>query len=72
MFQKTGTYNWAGIFTEYDVNKDNLLDKIELKKMMEDSKFSKTPVTDAEVAFTHNVMSFFQKHLNKRVFLEWV
>ena len=29
-------------------------------------------VTDAEVAFVFNVMSFFNKYLKKSLFLEWV
>jgi hypothetical protein len=29
-------------------------------------------VTESEVSFCFNVMSFFQKHLRKQTFLEWV
>lgn len=57
LIEKTGTYNWASLFTLYDTNKDNLFDKIELKQMLKDSGFS--DVTDAEVGFTFNIMANF-------------
>lgn len=68
VLSKTG--NWASLFTMYDKNKDNLLDKLELKDLIKDCGF--TDVTDAEVGFCFNVISFFSKHINKKVFLDWV
>ena len=67
---KTGGFNWAGLFTLYDANKDNLLDKTELKQLVKDCGFAE--VTDVEVGFTFNAMSLFSKHINRRVFLDWV
>jgi len=70
--QKTGTYDWAGLFTFYDKNLDNLMDKNELRQMIVESGGSFTEATEAEVAFAFNVISFFQKYLRKETFLEWV
>jgi hypothetical protein len=41
----------------FDKNLDNLLDKNELKELLHACGFKE--ITDAEVAFTFNVMSFF-------------
>jgi Ca2+-binding EF-hand superfamily protein len=62
--------DWSGLFTLYDKNHDNLLDKNELKTLVKDTKFKE--VTDAEVSFIFNVVSMFQKFLKKSTFLEWV
>ena len=51
---------------------DNLLDKNELRQLLIDCGDKFAHVTEAEVAFTFNVMAFFQKFLRKEVFLEWV
>lgn len=70
LMQKTGGYNWASLFTQYDSNKDNLLDKTELKNLMKESGMAE--VTDAEVGFAFNIMANFKKHINKSVFLDWI
>ena len=57
--KRTGTYDWAGLFTFYDKNLDNLLDKNELRNMIVECGGSFAEVTEAEVAFAFNVMSFF-------------
>ncbi len=46
VIKKTGTYDWGSLFSLYDKNKDNLLDKNELKELV----ITCYPdVTDAEV-----------------------
>ena len=70
--EKTGNLDWAGLFSIFDHNHDNLLDKNELRAMIKECKETFAEVTEAEVAFAFNVMSFFQKFLKKTVFLEWV
>ena len=40
--------------------------------MIEDCGEPFIEVTDAEVSFAFNVMSFFQKYLKKETFIEWV
>jgi hypothetical protein len=57
--RRTGTYDWGGLYTFYDKNIDNLLDKNELREMIVDSGEPFNEVTEAEVAFAFNVMSFF-------------
>lgn len=57
VIEKTENYNWEALFNLYDKNSDALLDKIELKGMLIDSGLK--DVTDAEVGFAYNVMSFF-------------
>ena len=68
--KKTGGFFWQELFNIYDKNKDNLLDKIELKELAKDCGFNE--ITDAEIGFAFNVMSFFQKHITRAIFLEWV
>jgi Ca2+-binding EF-hand superfamily protein len=70
LVQKTGSFNWASLFTQYDTNKDNLLEKEELKILLKDAGFIE--VTDAEVAFAFNVIADFKKHINKKVFIDWI
>ncbi len=68
----TGTYDWSGLFTFYDKNVDNLLDKNELRQMIVDCGGAFSEATEAEVAFAFNVMAFFQKYLKRDTFLEWI
>jgi hypothetical protein len=70
--KRTGTYDWGSLFTFYDKNLDNLLDKNELRQMILDSGDPFSEATEAEVAFAFNVMAFFQKWLKKETFLQWV
>ena len=69
---KLGIYDYAGLFSLYDKNLDNLLDKNELRQLLIDCGDKFAHITEAEVAFTFNVMAFFQKFLRKEVFLEWI
>jgi Ca2+-binding EF-hand superfamily protein len=69
---KTGNYDWGGLYSMYDKNLDNLMDKNELREMVIACGDPFKEVTEAEVAFIFNVMSFFQKYLKKETFLEWV
>lgn len=55
--EKTGGFNWAKLFTVYDKNNNNLLEKTELKEMLIDSGLK--DATDCEAAFAFNVVSFF-------------
>lgn len=57
VIEKTENYNWEALFNSYDKNSDALLDKIELKGMLIDCGLKE--VTDAEVGFAYNVISFF-------------
>lgn len=70
--EKTGTLDWAGLFSFYDKNRDNLLDKNELKGMVSEAGQTFVAVTDAEIAFIFNVLSFFSRYLKKSLFLDWV
>ena len=57
--EKTGSYDWASLFSLFDKNKDNLLDKNELRELVLACGPKYAEVTEAEVAFIFNVMSFF-------------
>ena len=70
LIKKATNYDWLELFSVYDKNKDGLLDKIELKQMLADCGMK--DITDAEVSFAFNVMSFFQKHLSKKTFNDWI
>ncbi len=69
---KLGTYDYAGLFTMYDKNLDNLLDKNELRQLLIDCGEKFSLITEAELTFTFNIMAFFQKFLRKETFLEWI
>jgi Ca2+-binding EF-hand superfamily protein len=65
VLEKTGNpSDYAGLFSLFDQNHDNLLDKNELRDMIVAAK-KENSVTDAEVQFIFNVMSFFSKFLRK-------
>lgn len=70
--ERTGSYDWGGLFSFYDKNHDNLLDKNELRGMIVHCGPTFENATEAEVQFAFNVMSFFQKFLKKSIFVEWV
>ncbi|TNV74030.1 hypothetical protein FGO68_gene14997 [Halteria grandinella] len=70
--ERTGSYDWGGLFFFYDKNHDNLLDKNELKGMIINCGPTFAEVTEAEIQFIFNVMSFFERHLKKSTFMEWI
>jgi hypothetical protein len=70
--ERTGSYDWGGLFSFYDKNHDNLLDKNELRGMVSSCGPTFAEATEAEVQFIFNVMSFFERHLKKATFLDWV
>jgi len=70
LIKTTTNYDWRELFNAYDKNKDGLLDKIELKQMLLGCGLK--DITDAEVSFAFNVMSFFSKYLSKKSFSDWV
>ena len=59
VLDKMGTFDYAGLFSFYDKNLDNLLDKNELRQLLIDCGEKFAHITEAEVAFTFNVMAFF-------------
>ena len=71
LVSKVSGGDWGALFSKYDKDHDNLLDKNELRELIRDCGPSFAEVTEAEVAFAFNVMALFQKHLKKAFFLEW-
>jgi len=57
------------LFEEYDSNRDDLLSKDDLQKIMIDSGMKH--VTHAEASFIFNILSRFKSTMSMRTFENW-
>ena len=69
VFKRRQKPNWSALFHKYDSNRDGLMTKQDLMKMMTDCKMEH--VTSAEVGFVFSVIAKHKKNLNLATFIDW-
>ena len=69
LMRKKGLSDYKNVFDKYDSNRDDLLSKDDLQKMMLESGMRN--VTHAEASFTFNILSKFKPTMNARTFENW-